>query len=1223
MNFLQIHEDPPRPSSRSSASSSAASRNIDFIPPYSKSYTHRLKLIHEKRQIEEQRLRSDPYERRNFGDNLTFQAPNGDKMHHSQRTFGLHALQKPPVNRLLEQELQRGRSRSRSNSGYGDDFYRNASASRSRSRSRDSSVGSTGGGGLRSRSRSFSNNSRASSAHSVRSTGSASSNKFQKQLQINRDLEAKQKQEEALSKMKKDAYVNYLKSKSSLQQQPWVPSGKGPKHNESQHKNINLDASDKLVQTKAWRKAGWPGLLPEEKKNYDNVMPKSLTLSVRNNEKKEEQIRKNMIAPHTYINSHEVPLPIEADPETDYRTALPSTRSLHEMQGSVRRTASQRNDNQYDMTRTGPMGTNELNFTAMTPNNSAPGSPNHSRHHYNNRVLPTVPSSSSVQGMDLLDAQSVGSYNTSSSNTTGRKVILSHVSNHLALTIRMITLSENGSSKNSYGILALRRKCNKADLVASIEKQFNVFGKVSDISIASKHSYSGKVTITSLSMGTIEDVPDINDDSDIVVYVGGALYQQPQISSGEGSDPSVLYSDFLFSQPLRDFRAQSVERERPSTSQPSQGLLNVDDKLFYDSMVNTVQAFDDYAAKESRLTDYYHQQRSSNGGPMSAGSLGGSLAGSPNRALPPAGDQGSRLRELDVKKHAFSVPKTSLGAPKHLSVDQIILSGSGSNDFHPSQINALAEAAFVEHPEIFQNKTRSPQKPFDVDEELRKEQEDARLMEQFGTRNNGSEPFTVMSLKDKSPHDLAGIGSSDPFLQLTEDATTTTASITTMNDYEHPNTTAQNNHNSNNNNNAIALHGIAGDADQTYGHSVLPLSLADIHEVNSIGQSARSPSPTRQSPLTLSEMLQLADTNHNDKQQYDQNQYEEEDHRYYEEDDGQRREEEDRRYQREDPGFMVSTPITNPANKIDQLEQFYHKVTEKAEKDLQQPSKHPLGVGANSKHMSSNHSIGSVSSRRSNSTSRSLNSRKSRSKSPGKPVPVPITRKMQASEDRFLNRMSAVRATPDEPQAHLTFQPQFYTSSSSRNAGLRRSTSADRMSQSSESSTVKELRRKEEKAREIAKRRQQPALTIDANLYSHDEVDDRKDVYEDARYQDRAVDIDRERREERQRLSDRYNGPPSAGLLSTPISPIPVIPEDDDIPLSSSYRRSNHLPQRKESERKEEETVDVVRVASSSSLSPSKKNAGVSFADVPSQPVTRTRHVKEIFLDLKTLLDAM
>ncbi len=642
-------------------------------------------------------------------------------------------------------------------------------------------------------------------------------------------------------------------------------------------------------------------------------------------------------------------------------------------------------------------------------------------------------------------------------------------------------------------------------------------------------------------------------------------------------------------------------------------------------MVNTVQAFDDYAAKESRLTDYYHQQRSSNGGPMSAGSLGGSLAGSPNRALPPAGDQGSRLRELDVKKHAFSVPKTSLGAPKHLSVDQIILSGSGSNDFHPSQINALAEAAFVEHPEIFQNKTRSPQKPFDVDEELRKEQEDARLMEQFGTRNNGNEPFTVMSLKDKSPYDLAGIGSSDPFLQLTEDATTTTASITTMNDYEHPNTTAQNNHNNNNNNNsnAVALHGIAGDADQTYGHSVLPLSLADIHEVNSIGQPARSPSPTRQSPLTLSEMLQLADTNHNDKQQYDQNQYEEEDHRYYEEDQGQRREEEDRRYQREDPGFMVSTPITNPANKIDQLEQFYHKVTEKADKDLQQPSKHPLGVGANSKHMSSNHSIGSVSSRRSNSTSRSLNSRKSRSKSPGKPVPVPITRKMQASEDRFLNRMSAVRATPDEPQAHLTFQPQFYTSSSSRNAGLRRSTSADRMSQSSESSTVKELRRKEEKAREIAKRRQQPALTIDANLYSHDEFDDRKDVYEDARYQDRAIDIDRERREEKQRLSDRYNGPPSAGLLSTPISPIPVIPEDDDIPLSSSYRRSNHLPQRKESERKEEETVDVVRVASSSSLSPSKKNAGVSFADVPSQPVTRTRHVKEIFLDLKTLLDAM
>lgn len=185
-----------------------------------------------------------------------------------------------------------------------------------------------------------------------------------------------------------------------------------------------------------------------------------------------------------------------------------------------------------------------------------------------------------------------------------RKVVLKKQSQHLALAVRII---DTHSSKSTYSILAVKRHTTKDELISSIEKQFDVKGQVSDISIASLQGYSKTVTVSSLSLGTLGDYPAIDENSDLIVYLGGALYQQ-----GAGYE-------HLFSQPLRDFRTQ-----KPKHSD----LLDQDDLLFYNSISNNIQAFDEYTK-----TRYAH-------------------------------GNGDRFRDFDRKKQAYSHESgQSLGAP--------------------------------------------------------------------------------------------------------------------------------------------------------------------------------------------------------------------------------------------------------------------------------------------------------------------------------------------------------------------------------------------------------------------------------------------------------------------------------------------------------------------------------------------------------------------------------
>ena len=76
-------------------SAGVRSSEIDFIPPYSKSYAHRLKLINEKRLESNNQFQSDPIKLRTAGNGISTQTAIDNRLHYSQRTFGIVQ----PVNR--------------------------------------------------------------------------------------------------------------------------------------------------------------------------------------------------------------------------------------------------------------------------------------------------------------------------------------------------------------------------------------------------------------------------------------------------------------------------------------------------------------------------------------------------------------------------------------------------------------------------------------------------------------------------------------------------------------------------------------------------------------------------------------------------------------------------------------------------------------------------------------------------------------------------------------------------------------------------------------------------------------------------------------------------------------------------------------------------------------------------------------------------------------------
>lgn len=260
-------------------------------------------------------------------------------------------------------------------------------------------------------------------------------------------------------------------------------------------------------------------------------------------------------------------------------------------------------------------------------------------------------------------------------------------SNNLALTIRIINtllIDQNNNSNNetsnnesdqltrsdsfstmktslrpksSYGILIVKRGCSRNELLNHIEKQFDLYNQISDISIASRTSYSKKINIVSLSMGTLPEYPDINDESDLIVYVGGGVFKKELYHDfSENNDHQLeQYERFhMFSQPLRDFQDGNNS--------------TVQEKFFYDSIVSNIEAFQNFASRDDYVlgrtrSRSFDSQRSRSFSESNSPNFNSTIPLSPYSK-----DYGFRLRENDSKKNAFVLDKGMLGAP--LSVHQ-------------------------------------------------------------------------------------------------------------------------------------------------------------------------------------------------------------------------------------------------------------------------------------------------------------------------------------------------------------------------------------------------------------------------------------------------------------------------------------------------------------------------------------------------------------------------
>ncbi|KAJ1422548.1 hypothetical protein B484DRAFT_452310, partial [Ochromonadaceae sp. CCMP2298] len=164
------------------------------------------------------------------------------------------------------------------------------------------------------------------------------------------------------------------------------------------------------------------------------------------------------------------------------------------------------------------------------------------------------------------------------------KSIYSQESKYIALTVRLID-SQDAAQKSAYGVFIVPRNCSRADLIANIERQFNVVDRVSDICITYRSGYSRSVTIKSLALGTLGEVPELGEYSSITIYLG----EQTHGGDGASGDLSVRGrrdggSDIigLEGEKLLYFDDVSISSRSGGLSQPSRASQKLYESLHPD-----------------------------------------------------------------------------------------------------------------------------------------------------------------------------------------------------------------------------------------------------------------------------------------------------------------------------------------------------------------------------------------------------------------------------------------------------------------------------------------------------------------------------------------------------------------------------------------------------------------------------------------------------------------
>ena len=309
---------------------------------------------------------------------------------------------------------------------------------------------------------------------------------FDKELQVQKDIAAREKQKLALLQVKKESYINYLKNKGNT---PWIPGGDGAKHQASLHKSINKSATEQRMLQRAWCRSPWPGQVPKnmERPAGDTDSrddEQSFNLQGQNFQWHDPRFSVSLDEP-TWAGS--TPIPLRTSPLKIATTGFES-RSRARPSSSPQRVSAFRNECTQG--------------TAPLPSTATPA--------MSNRLVRS-------------SADSVSSAPTTSAGTRSARKQAATASNskYVALTVRLIDTA-HPAQKSAYGVFIVPRHCTRLEMIGNIERQFNVPGQVSDISITYRTGYSHSAVVKSLSMGTIADVPEVSDYSSITIYLNGS-----------------------------------------------------------------------------------------------------------------------------------------------------------------------------------------------------------------------------------------------------------------------------------------------------------------------------------------------------------------------------------------------------------------------------------------------------------------------------------------------------------------------------------------------------------------------------------------------------------------------------------------------------------------------------------------------------------------------------
>lgn len=293
---------------------------------------------------------------------------------------------------------------------------------------------------------------------------------FDRELQAQKDIAAIEKQKLALLQVKKESYINYLKNKGNT---PWIPGGDGAKHATSLHKSVNREAVEQRQLKQAWCRSPWPGALPQTNK----------------------QTTPGRSRPGEGGRPYDIPSQSQAQAQSqDFYAFSPDRPSAQAAQRPLRAATSPQRL---------PSGTRERADSDMLSVFSS--------------AAPSVASSHRSR----ITTSGTGLGPVSGAGAAGAAAPAGSNSKYVALTVRLINTA-HPAQKSSYGVFIVPRGCSRLEMIAHIERQFGVQNQVSDISITYRSGYSHSVTVKSLSMGTIADVPDVNDYSSITIYLGGS-----------------------------------------------------------------------------------------------------------------------------------------------------------------------------------------------------------------------------------------------------------------------------------------------------------------------------------------------------------------------------------------------------------------------------------------------------------------------------------------------------------------------------------------------------------------------------------------------------------------------------------------------------------------------------------------------------------------------------